>query len=354
MRLEFMDRIKNDEILGKSIFTSEGNILLRAGVKLSRNYINKLGQLGVNYVYVEDSMLDDVAEEDEELFRLKRLTLKSMSKISKNLYNYNKRGVNEALKISEELISYIIEMRDVNNNLYDIHTYDNYTFIHSLDTGVMATFMGIYSGKFNEYQIKQLGIGALLHDIGKIKINSNIINKKGRLTEGEFKEIQKHPAYGEQLLLKNPRISEEAIKIVSEHHEKVDGKGYPKGLTDNRISLFGKIVSICDVYSAVNANRCYRKRMKPNDAYELILAGSGSSFDLKMVDIFKKSFAIYPLGCCVKLSDGNEGYVIRQNEGFPNRPIVRVLYDNVTKEKIQPYELDLMRELNLVIEDLVI
>lgn len=353
MRLEFMNRVKDGETLGKSIFTGEGSILLRAGVRLNRNYIRKLEQLGVNYVYIEDSRLDDVAEEDEELLNLKRLTLKSMSKVSKNLYSSSQRGVNEAIKIAEELINYIIDMHDVNTNIYDIHTYDNYTYLHSLDTGVMATFMGVYAKKFSDYDIKQLGIGALLHDVGKIKINHNIINKKGKLTEEEIKEMQKHPTYGEKLLFKNPRISEQAIKVVAQHHEKINGEGYPKGLKNNEISIFGKITSICDVYSAVRANRSYREAMSPNDSYELILAGSGTSFDNNMVDIFRKSFAIYPLGCCVKLSDGNEGYVIRQNRGFPNRPVIRILYDSVTKDAVQSYELDLMKELNLVIKELV-
>lgn len=353
MRLEFMNRVKDGEILGKSIFSGDGSILLRAGVKLNRNYIKKLEQLGVSYVYIEDFRLDDVVAEDEELFKLKRYTLKSMAKMSKNLYNNNERGINETLKIAEELISYIIDMRDVSCNIYDIHTYDNYTYIHSLDTGVMATFMGVNAKRFNEYEIKQLGIGALLHDIGKIKINHNIIDKKGKLTEDEYIEIQKHPTYGKEILFKNPRISEQAIEIVAQHHEKVNGEGYPKGLKNNEICIMGKIVSICDVYSAVRANRAYRKAMRPNDCYELILAGSGTSFDINMVNIFKKSFSIYPLGCCVRLSNGNEGYVIRQNIGFPNRPVIRVLYDSITKGTVYPFEIDLMKELNIVINEVV-
>lgn len=353
MRLEFMNRVKENEILGESIFTNDGNILLRAGVKLNNNYIRKLEQLGIDYVYIEDSRLDDVATEDTELLRLKRLTLKSMSKMSKNLYNCNNHDIGESLKAAEELIDYIIEFGDVNSSLCDIHTYDNYTYLHSLDTGVMATFMGVYAKKFNEFQIKQLGIGALLHDIGKLKIKHSIINKKGRLTKEEYEEVKKHPIYGEELLSKYPKISSEAIKIVGQHHERVDGNGYPKGLNDKQICTFGKIVSICDVYSAVKANRSYRKSMGPNESYELILAGSGTSFDLNMVQVFKKSFAVYPLGCCVRLSNGNEGYVIRQNKGFPDRPVIRVLYDSVSKENIQYYEIDLMKQLDVVIADIV-
>lgn len=353
MRLEFMDRVKDDETLGKTIFTGEGNVLLRAGTSLTRVYINKLISLGVTYVYLQDDRLEDTEEEDVKLIELKRLTLKNMSKLSKNIYHRNANGYKECIKIAEDLIDYITDLNYVFTNLYDIKTYDNYTNIHCLDTGIMATFMGVYSKKFTGYEIKELGIGALLHDIGKIKISKRIINKPGNLTEEEFDEIKKHPIYGSKILRKNINFSEKEINIVEQHHERVDGKGYPYGLVGSEISDFAKITSICDVYNAIRADRSYRKRIKPNDCYELILSGAGTSFDINMVQVFKNSFAIYPLGICVKLSNGIEGYVIRQNLGFPDRPVIRVLYDSKTRKPIQFYEINLVETLNLIVEDVV-
>lgn len=353
MRLEFLDRVKDNEVLGKSIFTSEGNILLRAGTKLTRIYIDKLMKLGVSYVYLEDFRLEDAEVEDAKLIELKRLTLKNMSRLSKNIYEGNTNGYSDSLKVVEELIDYITDLDYVNSNLYDIKTYDNYTNFHSVDTGVMATFMGVYSKKYNQFEIKELGIGAFLHDIGKIKIPKNIINKPGNLTEEEFNEIKNHPIYGTKILMKNHNFSEKEIDVVAQHHERVDGKGYPYGLAGNEISDYAKITSICDVYNAVRTDRCYRTRIKPNECYELILSGSGSSFDVKMIDIFKASFAVYPLGICVKLSNGIEGYVIRQNAGFPDRPVIRVLYDSVSRKPIQFYEINLIETLNVVVEDVV-
>jgi len=352
MRLEFIDRVKEEDVLGKSILTGEGQVLLRAGVKLNNNYINKLKELGVFYLYVEDERLEDIYVEDEKLARLKQSTMKSMSKIVANLNNYDEKRLRGSLKTVEEMIEYIINVGDINKSLYDIQTYDNYTFIHSIDTCIMASFLGISTG-YNEFNIKELGVGAILHDVGKTKVPIEILNKKSKLTDEEFAEIKKHPLYGSKILKKILGTYNPIIKIVEQHHERVDGRGYPYGLTDKQITKFAKMVCVCDVYDAVSNDRCYRKRFLPNDAYELILSGSGSSFDQEMVSHFKSTFAVYPLGCCIKLSNGVKGYVVRQNKGFPDRPVIRVLEDPETGANISGYEMDLLKNLSVIVKEIV-
>ncbi|MFL0268425.1 HD-GYP domain-containing protein [Candidatus Clostridium radicumherbarum] len=352
MRLEFIDKVNEDEVLGKNILTNDGKILLREGIKLNRRYILKLKELGVYFIYIQDERLDDVLIEDEKLTELKQHTMKNMSKIIKNIHSCNKQHVKESLNMVEELVDYIISMGDVNKSLYDIQTYDNYTFIHSLDTCIMASFLGISAG-LNENELKDLAVGAILHDIGKLQISDRIIRKQGPLTEEEFVEIKKHPLYGGEILRKNVRINDNVIKAVIQHHERIDGSGYPFNLKNNEISKYGKIVCICDVYDAVSNDRVYRKKFSPNEAYELILAGSGTAFDISYVQTFKETFAIYPLGCCVRLSNTIEGYVIRQNKNFPDRPVIRVLYDSITRSPIQFYEVNLIDHPSVVIESIV-
>ena len=352
MKLEFINRVQEHDVLGKNILTNEGCVLLRAGIRLTNGYINKLKELGVFYIYVEDERLDDVQVEDIRLSELKQVTMKSMSHVMKNVHNCNGKQLKESLGNVKEMIDYIIDVGEVNKSLYDIQTYDNYTYIHSLDTCIMATFLGLNS-KLDEWSLKDLGIGAILHDIGKTAVPISILNKEGRLSDEEFNEIRKHPMYGAEMLKKNISIPSSIIKMVEQHHERVDGRGYPHGLTGNQISKFAKIVCICDVYDAVSNDRCYRKKFSPNDAYELILSGSGSAFDEELVRNFKNTFSIYPLGCCVKLSNGEEGYVISQNKGFPDRPIIRVLYDIITKSPIAFYEINLLENPSIVIESIV-
>ncbi|WP_270474883.1 HD-GYP domain-containing protein [Clostridium cochlearium] len=352
MRLEFIDKVKDNEILGKSILTSDGQMLLKTGVRLTSNYLSKLKEMGVLYIYIKDDRLEDINVEDEEFIQLKQRTIKSVSDISKNIHGYTGKKFKEVISSIENLVNYIIDIGDVNKSLYDIKTYDNYTYLHSLDTCVMTSFLGIALG-FKDEELKDLGIGASLHDIGKTEVPLKILNKKGKLNDEEFEEIKKHTLYGAKLLSGNKKLSKNIIDIVEQHHERIDGKGYPYKLCGCEISKYAKVVSLCDVYDAVSSDRCYRRKFSPNDAYELILGNSETMFDIDVVEKFKEIFSIYPLGACVKLSNGVEGYVIRQNRGFPDRPLIRVLYDSKTREPVQFYEINLLEHKNLVIEAIV-
>lgn len=351
MRLECINKVKENDVVGRSILTQSGQILLREGMKLSPSYINKLKQLGVLFIYIVDERLGDILVDDERLTQLKQVTMKSMSGIMKNVYSSDSKKLGQSLETVDNMIEYIIKFGNVNTSLYDIKTYDNYTYLHSLDTCIMSAFLGLSSG-FNEWELKQLGVGAILHDIGKTKLPLKIINKQGKLTKEEYDEVKNHTIYGGEMLRKNYTISNSIINIVEQHHERIDGTGYPKGLKGNEITKLSKVVCICDVYDAVSNNRCYRTKFSPNDAYELILAGSGTSFDRQMVVNFKNTFAIYPIGCCIRLSSGEEGYVIAQNHGFPDRPIIRVLYDAKTNAPVAIYEIDLLKNLSVVVSSI--
>lgn len=354
MRLEFINRVQDGDVLAKSIFTSDGKVLLRAGIKLTDQYIEKLKGLEVLYLYIEDERLDDIYVEDERLSELKQSTMKNISSITKNLIANDRADLKSSIAQVEQLMEYIIEMGDVNNSLNDIKTHDNYTYMHSIDTGIMATFIGINMGIKRE-ELKNLGIAAILHDIGKVKIDNKIINKAGMLTKEEFDEMKNHPVYGVEVLKDSFYIHPTVIEAILQHHERIDGSGYPYGIKGNNISKMAKIVAVCDVYDAVSSDRSYRDKFNPREAYELILSGSDSLFDRKVVQTFRNTFAVYPLGCCLKLSNGVEGYVIRQNKGFPDRPIIRVLYDSHTRKPIPFYEVDLVSYefLNVVVVETI-
>ncbi|MBC2582114.1 HD-GYP domain-containing protein [Clostridium sp. DJ247] len=354
MKLEVINRLKGDEVLGKNIFTNDGRVLLRAGTKLISSYINKMQEMGVFYVYVEDDRLDDVQVEDENISRLKQTTLESMSKMMKNVGMISdKKGMSEYVKTVEELIDYIARDADINKSLYDIQTSSNLTYVHSIDVCIMATFIG-HAMKMDTLTTRELGLAAILHDIGKTQLPKNIIDKNGQqMTKEELQQYKEHPYLGAMMLKKNVRISEATLKGVQYHHERVDGKGYPYGMEGKSIPKFARIICVSDVYDTITNSKDYKKAFSPNDAYELILAGSGTIFDEEVVQVFRNAFSVYPLGCCVKLSNGVEGYVVRQNPNFPDRPVIRVIYDVNTKQDIQPYEIDLVSSINLVITSLV-
>ncbi len=349
MRLEFVDNLKEKEVLAKDILSSTGEILLKSGVEIENFMISKLKRYGVFMVYVKDDRFSDVIEDDNVLTELKQTTLE----IIPNLFNDLLEGDIEVLARSmnkmDNLIEQIINQNSINVSLYEVKTYDNYTYIHCVDTGIMSVYLGNCLN-LGTSKVKELGISAMLHDIGKIKVPNEIINKHGPLTDEEFKIIKKHPIYGEEILTNTGLFSEDIIRGVAEHHERIDGKGYPYGLKKNEISTYGKIISVSDVFTAVSANRSYRMKFDPKEAYEFILSGMGNRFDDEVIKKFKENFAIYPLGCGVKLSNGVQGYVIKQNKNFPDRPMIRIVYDTFTNQPVQPYEIDLIENMKLTIK----
>lgn len=351
MKLSFLQNIKVNEILAKDILDGEGNILLKSGTKLSKSNIHTLRSYNIFLVYIEDNNLSDI-HHDKHFSKLKQNTLQKLPKVFDQLVTSDYVSCYDSLNTVEHMIDYIIDEGNINTNLYEVNSYDNYTYIHSVDTSIMSVLLGLSLG-LDKKNLKDLGTSAILHDIGKTKIPNSIINKKGPLTEEEFKEIKKHPIYGKEILSKTLLIPTNIINGVAHHHEKVNGTGYPYGLKNDNISEFGKIISICDVFTAVSANRSYRHRFNPNEAYELILSGSGTCFDEELVSTFRKTFSIYPLGSCIKLSNGVEGYVVKQNSNFPDRPIIRVTYDFLSKEPISPYEINLLDSLNITITSIV-
>lgn len=340
MRLECINNIKENEILAQSILDNNGEVLLKSGVTLTQNYICKLRKLGVYYIYIEDDRLCNIRPEDREFTELKQSTIKSLSDTIKNISFTNDKEIKKSMEKIECLVDYILDNQDINKCICDIKTYDNYTYIHCLDTSIMATFLAL-SLNIEKSKIKELAIGSILHDVGKTRVPYNIINKRGKLTEEEFKEVKKHPIYGKEILQKRFRMSDIILNTVIQHHERVDGTGYPYGLTGDDISKYGKIIAICDVYDAVSTNRSYRKKFSHKDAYEFILSGSGSSFDSHIVNKFKNTFSVYPLGVKLKLSNNIEGYVCAQNKGFPDRPVIRVFNDQSGESHLE--ELDLLK-----------
>lgn len=352
MKLACVKNLQCTDVLARSIYNDNGRVLLNAGVKITREYIFQLISNGVYWVYIEDSNFDDVTD-DKYLNELKMSTIESMPNIFNDIINCNKSGFEETHEKVKSLLNYILGQGNVNINLYEVKTYDNYTYIHCVDTCIMSVFLGILL-KLKNSELIDLGMAAILHDIGKTKIPNDILNKKGTYTKEEFEIVKKHPLLGKEILenanLHNPAI----IAGVVQHHERYDGKGYPFGYKNDEISIFARIISLCDVFTAISANRSYRKRYKPTEAYEYILGGSGIFFDDKIVEIFRNNFAVYPLGSCVRLSNGIEGYVVKQNPHFADRPVIRVVYESISKKNIHPYEINLLNSTNLVIESLIL
>jgi len=225
--------------------------------------------------------------------------------------------------------------------------YDEYTFYHSVNTTILALLLGMGKG-YNQSRLLELGMGVLMHDIGKTSVNVEILNKEGKLTEEEFEEIKKHTTYGYDLIRKNRDFSVNSAHVAFQHHERWTGGGYPRGLCGREIHELGRIAAVADVYDALVSKRAYRDALEPYQAYEYVLFQSGYLFDPEIVKIFSRHVSLYPVGTGVELSNGMRGNVIRQNKGIPDRPVVRTIYRG-DEPLLIPVDFDLTKSLNILI-----
>ena len=247
----------------------------------------------------------------------------------------------EAVKnVVEEITDSVFRNQDALIYLSRIKQKDTYTFQHSVSVCVL---MISFSKEINidRETINWIGIGALLHDIGKMMIPLEILNKPGTLTEDEFNKMKEHVALGTKTLSQTPGMDPSAIRMVAEHHERLDGRGYPEGLEGESISLFGQMVAITDVYDAMTSDRVYRQAVSPSEVLKNFLAWSKVQFKEELVQRFIKTVGIYPVGTLVRLGNDHLALVTAQGRKDLLHPVVLVVYDAKKKYYLLPYKIDL-------------
>ncbi|WP_294377290.1 HD-GYP domain-containing protein [uncultured Clostridium sp.] len=338
----------NISLSDKSDKKITGAFLLRKGTILTQDNIDRLERFDISGVYIEDGRKNPVL--DEKLRRESVCILNQIFDLCENTQAIlNEATIKQIESISNKLVDNIYKNEEISVSISDLQTYDMNTYMHSLSVAVISIAIGtaLYLDKKS---LCRLGVSALLHDIGKLKIPIEIINKPSKLTEEEYEIIKFHPQFGGDYVMENESISQDIYEGIVSHHEKVNGTGYPNKLKGNDIPLFGKIISVADVYDALTGKRAYREPVKPSEAVEYIMAGVGSSFDYDIVKAFLKRIEPYPIGACVRLSDKRHGIVIKGNRENPLRPVIKIINSN-SKEKI----IDLQNDpdsINIVISDI--
>ena len=219
-----------------------------------------------------------------------------------------------------------------------IRRVDRYTFEHSINVCALMVAFGHDLGLHPE-TVNALGIGAMLHDIGKVKISDALLNKPGALTEAEYRLMQTHVRHGHHLLA-DAGIDPAALAVVSEHHERWDGSGYPRQLRGEQISDHGQMAAIVDVYDALTSDRCYHAALCPTEALRNIYAWSGSQFQPELAQQFIRFIGVYPVGSFVQLASGHLALVLDRGDDRL-QPRVRLLYDTLRQRRIPSHDLDL-------------
>lgn len=343
---------QSEMILSKEVFSRTGRLLIRRGESLNVQRIQKLIEFGIPTLYVEDGS----AEYEDTI--LKNSDIEIPDIISTETRDEAERVVQELMSdvkaghtintqkvkhVVGNIVNELIHNRFIVTKLADIRILDDYTFAHSVNVCVLSVSTGIAMG-YSKRRLHTLAIGAILHDIGKMLVPEEILNKPGELTKSEFAKMKKHSILGYELLKEQPDIPATAALVALQHHERYNGEGYPHGIKNNNIYEHAKIVSIADVYDALTADRVYKNAVLPYECVEIIIASSGYHFDPALVRTFVENIAIYPIGTVVELNTGEIAAVIDSNRILPIRPTVLVIADKNLNEVQDGIEVDLMNK----------
>lgn len=344
MRRVRLDKAQTGAVVARAIHTLDGVFLLSAGTVLTPEHKEKLQNYGITEIYIEDTISEGI--EIPELIREEVIT-EVKSQVKKMMTSPSIKvsvDVKKVGEIVERLIANILENDRIVASLCDVRSIDEYTFSHSVNVSVISIVTGIGVG-MKEDTLRDLGIGALLHDLGKVMVDDTILRKPTNLTSIEYDEVKKHTYYGYEILQKSENISREACDIALSHHERLDGSGYPRRLKSSDIQIFARIAAIADVYDALTTDKVYRRKMMPHDVLDYMLSLGGKHFDKSLLDAFVRHIAYYPVGTAVILNSGEKGLVSEYNPYFPNRPVVSVVIDESGHSLKKYREVDLSKKL---------
>lgn len=235
----------------------------------------------------------------------------------------------------------ILRNKDALLSLCRIKEKDNYTFLHSVSVGALLMCFT----RSRPVDMELVGIGGMLHDIGKTMVPDRILNKPGALTPEEFVTMQMHVQHGQNILSDVRDISQTSFDVVAQHHERYDGSGYPLRLKGSEMSVYGQMASIVDVYDAMTSDRVYRIGMDPTLAVRKMFEWSRSHFDPKLIQVFVRTIGIYPVGTLAMLESKRIAIILNQDGRDLTRPVVRVVYDVNKRCSIPPQDIDLSANL---------
>lgn len=354
IKIDYKQLKKGMEIARPIVHPYSFNILLKEGAIVDDYFLKRLTELEIREIFIKvsgqykDEKIDEKNDAKKELSLINILpecpekqayldAFVTYKNLVSSIINGNPIQFSEIQNAVSPIVESIIKDSQKIMQFSLIKSFDQYTSVHSLNVTIFSLLLGNVL-KLSKNELLTLGYAALLHDIGKIHIPTEILNKPDKLSNEEFAIIKQHPLLGFEEAQKISRIDELVLRPILEHHEKTDGSGYPYGKTEVRIHLFSQIVTLCDVYDALTSKRTYREEVPSHDAIEYLLAlSSEQKVNMELAKLFFMNINIYPKGTLVRLSNGKVAKVSSINAHFPLRPAVEV-EENGNKKVINLFE----------------
>lgn len=355
--------------LARSLYNHRGDVLLARGTSLDAAFIRSIQQRGYHFVYVMDGIADDVEPLGLVSQRLRSTAVRNLDSTFALIGEATRPIVDEAAeegahvlrdvppKLSTAVERQIKRLEDdvehllgealeaqILEGVASLKSHDNYTFEHSVDVAVYGVMLGRKLALDREY-LRDLALGCLLHDIGKMYVDERVLNKEGKLTPREFKQIMRHTVLGFQLLRQMPIGSPRPAHVALQHHEHQSGEGYPNHLTGSnrifrtprerfdstRMTLLAELAAVADVCSALSSDRPHRPAMPPSHVLATLRSMAGEHLNTEAVEAFVSIVEVFPVGVHVRFGAGRYrgcyGVVTACRSDPPNRPLVRLLFD---------------------------
>ncbi|EWC41744.1 HD-GYP domain-containing protein [Stutzerimonas stutzeri] len=280
---------------------------------------------------------------EEELQRATKLLNRSKQQVT-SLFNEARLGKavdpQQCLPLVEQISASLARNGSALLSLARLKTKDEYTYMHSVAVCALMVALGRQLG-LSEHEVQEAGLAGLLHDIGKMAMPLDVLNKPGKLSDDEYAIMRSHPERGHAMLLAaDTAVSEAVLDVCLHHHEKIDGTGYPHGLAGEQISQLARMGPICDVYDAITSDRPYKRAWDASGSLARMAQWQGH-FDTKLLHAFVRTVGIYPLGSLVRLQSGRLGVVIEHNARQLTAPRLKLFYSTRSRANIPPVELDL-------------
>jgi uncharacterized domain HDIG len=348
-------KLRKGMIISQGIYNARGAFLLRKGTRLTEQYVKRLQKMNIHSLSVTALQPHlNVSPPDDIILEKTRIkAIDNVSHVFDDVQTSGKINTNLLKDTAESIIFDLIQNRNNLLQITDMRLHDNYTFSHSVNVAVIASMIGTFC-HYSKQNLLELTLGALMHDIGKIFVPENILQKPYPLNSEETVVINRHPHAGFAKLKEAGGFSDTVLAIAIQHHERFDGSGYPHHYVGSDIHRFARIVSIADVYDALTSNRPYKRAYRPDIAYKIMTQCSCAGFDPDLLKLFFANVAIYPVGTVLKTRFG-DAIVTKVESGYTLRPHVCLFTDKHHQPVKKPSQLDLRdfleNPIEYVIED---
>lgn len=348
MRMYKIDELSGGEILGRDIISPDYQVLLTKGTSIRKDYIDKLKDIGVTRIFInEDINADEVLVLKNDIEENFKDSVKTI--MEKHTYCNNDELV-ELTKTADHIFSSLLDQEEVIEKIYDIKERSSDIYEHSVNVCTLAILTALKM-EIPHQRIHDIGVSCLLHDLGLMYLTfdyTNLLIEK--LSKSELEEYKKHPMYAYTELRNETWISDISKNIILYHHEYMDGSGYPLNATE--IPIEARIVCICDTFDEMICGISY-KGVKVYEAIEYLKRNKDILFDGSVVDVFLGLTAVYPAGSCIRTSEGEIGIVLRQNKDYPDKPLVKIIYDKRGEIVQNDLVIDLSIEENNYIKEVI-